>query len=260
MLGVEFSDDEIRTAIRAYYGSISYIDHLVSRVLEALKNTGADQNTVIIFTSDHGEMLGERGMWFKKHFFEKSMHIPLIMNAPWITPERVEELVSLVDLLPTFNAIAGIDGAIEPLEGVDLLSLTGQTVGERTRKIYAEYLAETTPVPIFMIRAGDYKYIASSVDGELMFNVADDPDEQTNLASDPTQEDRLHMFRDECAKKWDEAALTQDIKQSQKRRILVRAAMGEGEKQRWNHNETSKDQVIWYRGEQRYNEWAFKHI
>ena len=81
---------------------------LISRVLEALKNTGADQNRVIIFTSDHGEMLGERGMWFKKHFFEKSMHIPLIVNAPWVAPARVRELVSLVDLLPTFNAIAGL--------------------------------------------------------------------------------------------------------------------------------------------------------
>ena len=76
-----------------------------------------------------------------------------------------------------------------------------------------------------MIREGDYKYIASSVDGELLFNVADDPDERANLAGDPTQVSRMQMFREECTRKWDEAALTRDIKQSQKRRILVRAAM-----------------------------------
>ena len=111
-----------------------------------------------------------------------------------------------------------------------------------------------------MIREGDYKYIASSVDGELLFNVAEDSDERTNLADDPTQVHRVQMFRNECARKWDEAALIRDIKQSQKRRILVRSAMGKGEKQRWNHNETGKDQVIWYRGEEGYNEWAFKHI
>ena len=260
MLNVEFTENEIRAAIRAYYGSISYVDQLVSRVLVALKNTGVDDNTVIIFTSDHGEMLGERGMWFKKHFFENSMHIPLIVNAPWIKPERVQELVSLVDLLPTFNAIAGISEAIEPLEGVDLLSLTGAKKADRTRKIYAEYLAETTPVPIFMIREGDYKYIESSIDGELLFNVARDPHERDNLASDPAEAVRLEAFRSESARKWDEAGLTSAIKQSQKRRILVRAAMGKGEKQRWNHNETGNDQVIWYRGEQGYNEWAFKHI
>jgi len=257
MLGVQFTKDEIRTAIRAYYGSISYIDQLISRVLGALKNTGADQNTVVIFTSDHGEMLGERGMWFKKHFFEKSMHIPLIVTAPWIKPQRVQELVSLVDILPTFNAIAGIKKAIEPLEGVDLLSLT---CTERKRKIYAEYLAETTPAPIFMIRDGDYKYIVSSIDGELLFNVVLDPDERKNLANDLTQITRLEAFRSNCAEKWDEAALTRAIKQSQKRRILVRSAMNEGEKRRWNHDETVNDQVIWYRGEEGYNEWAFKHI
>ena len=257
MLGVQFTKDEIRTAIRAYYGSISYIDQLISRVLGALKNTGADQNTVVIFTSDHGEMLGERGMWFKKHFFEKSMHIPLIVTAPWIKPQRVQELVSLVDILPTFNAIAGIKKAIEPLEGVDLLSLT---CTERKRKIYAEYFAETTPAPIFMIRDGDYKYIVSSIDGELLFNVVLDPDERKNLANDLTQTTRLEAFRSNCAEKWDEATLTRAIKQSQKRRILVRSAMNEGEKRRWNHDETVNDQVIWYRGEEGYNEWAFKHI
>ena len=91
------------------------------------------------------------------HLSFKSMHIPLLVTAPWVEPERVQELVSLVDLLPTFNAIAGINEAIEPFEGVDLLSLTGATHTDRKRKIYAEYLAETTPVPIFMIREGDYK-------------------------------------------------------------------------------------------------------
>ena len=111
-----------------------------------------------------------------------------------------------------------------------------------------------------MIREGDYKYIASSVDGELLFNLAHDPDERVNLANDPAETAILEAFRSERAQKWDEAALTRAIKQSQKRRILVRAAMGEGEKQCWNHNETGNDKVIWYRGEQGYNEWAFKHI
>ena len=92
----------------------------------ALKNTFADQNTVAIFTSDYGEMLGERVMWFKKHFFEKSLHVPLIMNAFWIEPERVRELLSLVDMVPKFIGVAGINEDIEALKDVDLMSLTGQ--------------------------------------------------------------------------------------------------------------------------------------
>ena len=106
----------------------------------------------------------------------------------------------------------------------------------------------------------NYKYITSSFDGELLFNVADDPDECNNLANDPNENTRLEAFRSDCAHKWDKDALTSAIKQSKKRRILVRAAINQGIKQLWNHNETGKDQVIWYRGEQGYNEWAFKHI
>ena len=82
MLGVEFTKNEINTAIRAYYGSISNIDQLISQLFCGLKNNGMDQNTVVIFTFYHGEMLGERSMWLKKHFFAKSMLIPLVVNSP----------------------------------------------------------------------------------------------------------------------------------------------------------------------------------
>ncbi|WP_419738374.1 choline-sulfatase [Ruegeria sp.] len=123
MLGIQFSDEDVARAIRAYYGSISYIDSLMTRIMDALTATGADQNTVIVFTSDHGEMLGERGMWFKKHFFEKSLRIPLIISGASIEPQRVQELTSLVDLLPTLNSIAEIEEPVEALEGMNLLSL-----------------------------------------------------------------------------------------------------------------------------------------
>ncbi|MBV7396786.1 choline-sulfatase [Mameliella sediminis] len=260
MLGIQFSDEDVRRAIRAYYGSISYIDSLVKRVLDALKATGADQNTVILFTSDHGEMLGERGMWFKKHFFEKSLRVPLIVTAPGLEPQRVRELTSLVDLVPTFNAIAGVEEVSEPLEGVDLLSLTDKDDPEPQRAVYAEYLAEATPAPIFMIRRGQFKFISSSQDGEMLFDLDNDPDERVNLAQDADHASVAEAFRKEVSEKWDEEALTRDILLSQKRRAIVRRAMAEGEKQRWNHGESGKDQVIWYRGEQGYNEWAFDYI
>lgn len=76
MLGIQFSGEDVQRAIRAYYRSISFFDCMVARVLDALRATGVDENTVIIFTSNHGEVLGERGMWIKKHFFEKSLRIP----------------------------------------------------------------------------------------------------------------------------------------------------------------------------------------
>ena len=260
MLGIRFSDADVQRAIRAYYGSISYLDSLITRVLDALKATEADRNTVIVFTSDHGEMLGERGMWFKKHFFEKALRVPLIIAAPWIEPQRVGELASLVDLVPTLNGLAGIESEVEPLEGLDLMTLIGQGGSPTKRAVYAEYLAEATPVPIFMIRRGSYKFISSSYDGVLLFDLDADPDELENLAQSADHRDVVARFSAEVLEKWDEAALTRDIVLSQKRRALVRNAMTFGQKQRWNHGERETDQVLWYRGEQGYNEWAFNYI
>lgn len=260
MLGIEFSDEDVQRAVRAYYGSISYIDSMVARVLEALRATGADKDTAIIFTSDHGEMLGERGMWFKKHFFEKALRVPLILHTPWIAPQRVSELTSLVDLVPTFNALAGVADAVEPLEGQALTGLLDRGNPAPARTVYAEYLAEATPVPIFMVRRGRFKFLSSSYDGEMLFDLEADPDERKNLVQSEAHRDTLAGFRAEVAAKWDEAALTRDIVLSQQRRALVREAMGQGQKLRWNHHESETDQVLWYRGEQGYNEWAFKYI
>ncbi|MGI3187425.1 choline-sulfatase [Nioella aestuarii] len=260
MLGIRFSDEDIARAIRGYYGSISYIDTLVARVLEALESTRAADNTVIVFTSDHGEMLGERGMWFKKHFFEKSMRVPLFITAPWIAPQRVSEFSSLVDLLPTFSGIAHAPEPVDTLEGVDLLTLLDRGNPAPERAIHAEYLAESTPAPIFMIRKGRFKFVSSSVDGVMLFDLEADPDELTNLARRTDHADILQKFTEAAARKWDEEQLTRRIRQSQKRRRLVRNAMTLGERQLWNHDERPGDSVLWYRGEQGYNEWAFEYL
>lgn len=263
MLGTRFTDEEVLRARRSYYGSISYIDSLVRQVLEALSATGADRNTAIVFTSDHGEMLGERGMWFKKHFYEKAMRIPLLIHAPWIKAQRVRELVSLVDLLPTFNGLA--TGQVwtadtEPLEGTDLTGLLDLGNPEPKRTIHAEYLAEATPVPMFMIRRGRYKFISSSQDGDLLFDLTSDPNELTNLARDAGHVALVESLRNEVAQKWDEDDLTARIRLSQKRRAMIRSATDKGAKQRWNHDENPGDKVLWYRGEGGYNEWAFNYL
>ena len=260
MLDADFTDAEIRRAIRAYYGSVSYIDSLVAQVLDALRATGADQNTAIVFTSDHGEMLGERGMWFKKHFFENALRVPMILHAPWITPQRVAEHVSLVDLLPTFAGLAGAPEPIEPLDGIDICSLLDRGNPEPERATYAEYLAEATPVPMFMIRRGRFKFITSSQDGDLLYDLEADPQERQNLAASPEHAETLLAFRTEAARHWDESSLTAAITLSQKRRRLVRDAMAEGAPMRWNHDEGGDDPVKWYRGKEGYNTWAFRHI
>ena len=263
MLNTRFADEDIARARRAYYGSISYIDAMLGRILDTLQATGAAENTAIIFTSDHGEMLGERGMWFKKHFYEPALRVPLILHAPWIEPQRVREFASLVDLVPTFMGLAtgsGWKSPVEPLEGVDLTGLLGNGGGAPQRTIHAEYLAEATKAPILMLRRGDLKYISSTEDPPLLFNLADDPNERVNLATLEDHVDLVRELEEEVRNKWDSAALSAEIIESQRRRALILSGYKTGGAPRWNHDEDEQDQVIWYRGQGSYNEWAFAHL
>ena len=263
MLGVRFADEDIRRARRAYYGSISYIDSMVGRILETLRAIGAQDDTAIIFASDHGEMLGERGMWFKKHFFEPSLKVPLLLKAPWISPQRVQELVSLVDLLPTFMGLAqgaGWQSPVEPLEGMDLCTLLEGNSGATDRAVFAEYLAESTPAPLLMIRRGPFKYIWSSVDPVLLFDLENDPHEQVNLATLAEYSDVLARFEVEALQKWDSEAMSREIVRSQRQRRLIMEVQRSGKEVRWNHDESAEDDVLWYRGKGSYNEWAFAYL
>ena len=262
MLDHEFSDQDVGRARRAYYASISYIDDMVGEILNVLEECGMAENTAIVFTSDHGEMLGERGIWFKKHFYENSLKVPLILSAPWISEARVSTNVSLVDLLPTFCGLAQGEpwsSNIEDLEGTDLTAMLG-TLPDRNRAVFAEYLAEATPAPIFMIRQKQYKFIWSAIDPPLLFDVESDPLEMINLVKDPSFSDLVNEFTVAVQKKWDVTAITQDIKLSQKRRQMIKSSMEKGPETRWNHGELPGQKTPWYRGQGSYNEWAFEHL
>ncbi|HIF89018.1 MAG TPA: choline-sulfatase, partial [Candidatus Thioglobus sp.] len=153
---VELNEQQIRNARRAYYGSISDIDDKVADVLNTLEEAGLSDNTIVIFTADHGDMLGERGMWFKMSYLEHSARVPLIVHAPkHFSARRVKQSVSLVDLLPTLVEMAndgkGFDYAT-PLEGRSLMSHL--TNGKGHDEVIGEYFGEGVATPMFMIRRG----------------------------------------------------------------------------------------------------------
>ncbi len=262
MLNVTFADEDIARVRRAFYGAISYIDRMVGQVLDALDATGQADNTVVVFTSDHGDMLGERGMWFKKHFFEPSLRVPLIIAGGPFGPGRAATPASLVDVLPTFLGLAtgpGWTSAVEPLDGTDLAVFLDAENPDRP--IHAEYLAEATNAPIFMIRQGRYKYISSTDDPPLLFDLECDPTERRNLAGDPAHAEAEARLASMVAQRWDSDALDARIRLSQRRRRLVlSASMRGGERPRWNHGEAPGEDVLWYRGEGSYNDWAFKYL
>lgn len=260
----EIGDDVVRRARHAYYGSISYIDDKVEQVLGALKACGYADNTIIVFCSDHGEMLGERGLWLKKNFFENALRVPLIVFDPRRSrPGRVSRLCSLVDLLPTFLSFASggrWSDPVDPLDGIDLTTLAVDDGEPGTQKVYAELLSEGVPAPTFMIRQGRYKYIANGVDPDLLFDLESDPHEIRNCAGDPDMAHVKDGFHHDMAKMWDGDALTAQILQSQRRRLFIREAMKSGKATAWDFSPAGASEGNWFRAQSNYNDWAFDHL
>ena len=94
------TDAEVRRARHGYYAAISYLDDRIGEILRALRDTGLDGDTVIVFTADHGEMLGEKGLWYKMSFLDPAARVPLIVRVPGAAPQRIADPVSLLDLAP----------------------------------------------------------------------------------------------------------------------------------------------------------------
>ncbi len=209
-------------------------------------------------------MLGERGLWLKKTFFEQALRVPLIIHAPGrFKPGRVREFASLLDLLPTCASLGSDgawDGAVEPLDGEDLTPYLEAGTAAPERTVYAELLCEGILAPIFMIRRGRFKFLTSKGDPDQLFDLEADPDELVNLADEAEHADLVAELRREADEKWDSDALAADIRLSQKRRLFVRRAHAQGAKPAWDHLPASGDDPNWYRGDENYNDWAFSYL
>ncbi len=225
------TEADIRAARHGYYANISYIDDLAGQLLAALEATGQLDNTIVVFTSDHGDFLGERGLWYKMSYLEPSAHIPMIVSAPkHFSPRRVKEPVSLTDILPTLVDIAGgklaraVDGrSLYPL-------LTGATENSNATA-WGEYLAEGTVAPMYMLRRGPWKYIHCPTDPDQLFNLVDDPDELNNLAaSHPI----AVKFRSEVVAKFDIPKINAAVLESQQARHMMFEALKSGEHFPWD--------------------------
>lgn len=217
------SEQQIRDARHAYYGSISYVDEKIGELLASLNESGFAQDTVIIFTSDHGDMLGERGLWFKMCWFEYSARIPLIVSfPPAIKAQTSDAAVSLIDLLPTLVEFATDGKGIDFQTVMDGRSLLPQLSGaEGHDEVFGQYFAEITTEPIFMIRKGPDKLIMSDGDPPLCFNLHEDPEEIHNLAEDPAHKPVTSALIEEIRARGDMQAIKQRVVESQRRRHTI---------------------------------------
>lgn len=183
--GKEMPEERIKAARRAYYAACTYVDTNVGKLLKVLDDCGLTDDTIVVFTGDHGDMLGERGLWYKMVWYENSARVPMIVHAPGrFAPKRVKENVSTMDLLPTFVNMVGAQVIPElPLDGVSLMPyITGQE-GVKTDTVLGEYMAEGTQSPVVMIRRGRWKFVYSLLDPPMLFDLETDPSELNNLVA-----------------------------------------------------------------------------
>ncbi len=233
----EVTESHIRRARRAYYGAIGYVDDQLGCLVRTLKETGMEGDTIVLFTADHGDMLGERGLWYKMNWYENAARVPLGVKFPGENQGgRVAQSVSTIDLLPTLAEIAG-DGKAPaygaPIDGHSLLSHLSNGSGHD--EVLGEYFGEGAIAPLLMIRRGRFKYIRSKPDPEQLYDLVADPLEQVNLADSPAQAKTMGQFRSEAQLRWNEDALSGQVIASQRRRHLVGASMTKGEHTSWDY-------------------------
>ena len=234
----DITDENIRRSRRAYFANISYLDDKIGEMLAVLKDTR--QEAIIVFVSDHGDMLGERGLWFKMNFYEGSARVPLMISAPDMQPGLVASPVSTLDVTPTLAALAGVSlTEIAPwVDGESLVPL-GQG-GERTSPVLMEYAAEASYAPLVATRYGKWKYVRCALDPDQLFDLAADPHELVNLADVPAHARTLAQLRAKSVARWDLAVFDAEVRQSQARRWVVYEALRNGDYFPWDYQPLQK--------------------
>lgn len=191
--GEEMTDLRQQLAYRAYYASVTHVDRQINRIIGTLREEGMLDNTWLIFTSDHGDSLGDHGLWAKSNFLRGACNIPLVITPPprgdldadvapdWMPGRTVPAVVGLQDLLPTCAELAGAD-VQQPVDGKSLLPIVRQSAGSVRASIVGEF--GNIGTRSLMVTDGQWKYIWYEQDGmELLFDIASDPNEMHDLAA-----------------------------------------------------------------------------
>lgn len=234
----DITENHIRDARRAYFANISYLDEKVGQFLDILEAT--HQEAAILFVSDHGDMLGERGLWFKMTFYEGSSRVPMMLAAPGLEPQRIDQPVSTIDVCPSLCDLAGVgmDEVAPWMAGKSLLPIV-RGIAERGA-VPMEYAAEASYAPLVGLREGRYKYVRCALDPDQLFDLETDPHERANLADDPAHAEALSGLRAAAAARWDLDRFDADVRRSQARRWIVYEALRNGAYFPWDYQPLQK--------------------
>jgi choline-sulfatase len=219
--------ESMRRVRRAYYALVTYVDRKLGELLDALEENGFRKDTVVVFTSDHGDMLLEKGMVQKRTFYEWSARVPLIFHFPdgWQRGTVRPEPVNLIDLFPSFLDIAGVSQEDRlPVDGKSLIGLLdGSETGERVA--LSEYHSQGSHAPCFMVRQGKFKYVLIHGYESQLFDLEADPGEWNNLSGKPSHRGIEEQLRSRILSEFDPDAIDEAVQESVRKRTLVRRAM-----------------------------------
>jgi len=187
---------QARQHIAMYYANLAQLDDAMGQVLSALRELDLEKDTIVLYLSDHGEMLGDLGLWQKFEFYEGSCGVPLIVRAPGVTTagSKCAIPVSLVQVLPTLAELCGVP--LPPLDGASLVPQLRDPSASRDVAVYAEYNLGT-PAAKYMLRRGDFKYTYWANDIPELYDLKNDPGELTNLAARSGNEGRVNRMKQE---------------------------------------------------------------
>ena len=216
-----FGENDIKKVIAAYYASVSYLDDNIGKILSALEEAGLARSTRILYTTDHGESMGQKGLFGKTTMYEESVGVPMILSGPDIpVGKRIDTPVQLVDVYPTILESAGVPLSDEELSfpGTSLFDIIdGETPD---RPIFAEMHSAGSRSATFMIRKGKYKYV-HFVEGypSQLFDLENDPHEIKDLGSDPEYSDIVRELKERLYEILDPKQIDQLAKASQAEKL-----------------------------------------
>jgi choline-sulfatase len=197
-----FTNETRKIAIASYFGTTSFFDDNLGKIMRALEETGLDQSTRVVYTSDHGENLGTRGLWGKSNLYEEPAAIPMIIAGPDIPEGHVcTTPVSHVDCYQTILHGVGLplNDKEKSMPGRSMFEIASNH-NDPERIAFSEYHAMAAATGAFMLRKGRYKLIYYVDYKPELFDLEADPEETINLVSDPAHKDTLSDIEQELRK------------------------------------------------------------
>ncbi len=219
------SMDTYREVKKIYFAMCSYVDDLVGDLIQTLKDTGQYENTLIVFTSDHGEMMGQHGMFEKRTYFEDSLRVPLLFSHPSLPAQTCDSPVSLIDLFPSFIDLFKLNWPQEALQGTSLAKVINGECKETQHTVISEYFGEAINFPFRAAIKGNYKYVNFPGENgeERLVDVANDYNELQNLVDDNLSVNEYQTLKDELSNGFNYPHFKKSLIENQKNRRLLRS-------------------------------------